>query len=122
MTFSTRNAAFALAGALARAQPGGACPRRRRGARRRSRLRLRPWRLEDPHHPARPSADRVGRNDALTGTVTVRKVWDGAASWRRSRRNGRKAIGRDDRLPLRSQARQWSMNFANSSAGKFNPR
>jgi hypothetical protein len=56
----------------------------------------------------------------LTGTVTVRKVWDGRAQLEEIEADGPKGHWEGITVFLYDpQARQWSMNFANSSAGKF---
>jgi hypothetical protein len=54
----------------------------------------------------------------LTGTVTVRKVWDGRAQLEEIEADGPKGHWEGMTLFLYNpQARQWSMNFANSSNG-----
>jgi len=56
----------------------------------------------------------------LTGTVTVRKVWDGRAQLEEIEADGPKGHWEGMTVFLYDpQARQWSMNFANSSVGKF---
>jgi len=57
----------------------------------------------------------------LSGTVTVRKLWDGRAQVEEIEADGPKGHWEGMTVFLYDpQARQWSMNFANSSAGKFN--
>ena len=57
----------------------------------------------------------------LTGTVTVRKLWDGRAQAEEIEADGPKGHWEGMSIFLYDpQARQWSMNFANSSVGKFN--
>jgi hypothetical protein len=54
----------------------------------------------------------------LTGTVTVRKVWDGRAQLEEIEADGPKGHWEGMTLFLYNpEARQWSMNFANSSGG-----
>jgi hypothetical protein len=54
----------------------------------------------------------------LTGTVTVRKVWDGRAQLEEIEADGPKGHWEGMTVFLYNpQAHQWSMNFANSSGG-----
>ena len=54
----------------------------------------------------------------LTGTVTVRRVWDGRAQLEEIEADGPKGHWEGMTLFLYNpQARQWSMNFANSADG-----
>jgi hypothetical protein len=56
----------------------------------------------------------------LTGTVTVRKLWDGRAQVEEIEADGPKGHWEGMTVFLYDpQAHQWSMNFANSSSGKF---
>ncbi|KAA6465227.1 hypothetical protein DYQ86_04590 [Acidobacteria bacterium AB60] len=58
----------------------------------------------------------------LTGTVTVRKIWDGRAQVEEIVADGPK--GRWEGMTVflyDPQGRQWSMNFANSAVGKIAP-
>jgi len=58
----------------------------------------------------------------LEGTSVVRKVWDGRANLLELQANG--PSGRFEGLSLRlynPQARQWSLNFSNSSGGTLSP-
>jgi len=56
----------------------------------------------------------------LSGTVTVRKLWDGRAQVEEIEADGPKGHWEGMTVFLHDpQARQWSMNFANSSEGKF---
>ncbi len=58
----------------------------------------------------------------LTGTVTVRKVWDGRGQLEEIEADGPKGHWEGMTVFLYDpNARQWSMNFANSSVGKFAP-
>jgi hypothetical protein len=67
-------------------------------------------------HPLTASEDSV----QLTGTVTVGKLWDGRAQVEQIEADGPKGHWEGMTVFLYDpQARQWSMNFANSSAGKF---
>jgi hypothetical protein len=57
---------------------------------------------------------------ALTGTVTVRKFWDGRGQLEEIEADGPKGHWEGVTVFLYDpQARQWSMNFASSSVGKF---
>ncbi|HEV2268269.1 MAG TPA: hypothetical protein VGR92_02325 [Steroidobacteraceae bacterium] len=57
----------------------------------------------------------------LTGTVTVRKLWDGRAQVEEIEADGPKGHWEGMTVFLYDPtAHQWSMNFANSSVGKFN--
>ena len=57
----------------------------------------------------------------LTGTVTVRKVWNGRAQLEEIEADGPAGHWEGMTAFLYDpQARQWSMNFANSSVGKIN--
>ena len=58
----------------------------------------------------------------MTGTVTVRKLWDGRAQVEEIQADG--PAGRWEGMTVflyDPQAHQWSMNFANSSVGKITP-
>jgi hypothetical protein len=58
----------------------------------------------------------------MTGTVTVRKLWDGRAQVEEIVADGPK--GRWEGMTVflyDPEARQWSMNFASSSVGKMTP-
>jgi len=56
----------------------------------------------------------------LNGTVTVRKLWDGRAQVEEIEADGPKGHWEGMTVFLYDpEARQWSMNFANSAAGKF---
>jgi hypothetical protein len=56
----------------------------------------------------------------LTGTVTVRKVWDGRAQLEEIEADGPKGHWEGKTVFLYDPvSRQWSMNFANSLSGKF---
>jgi len=67
--------------------------------------------------------DPLGGSDAtieLNGTVTVRKLWNGRAQVEEIEADGPKGHWEGMTVFLYDpQARQWSMNFANSAAGKF---
>jgi len=67
--------------------------------------------------------DPLGGSDAtveLNGTVTVRKLWDGRAQVEEIEADGPKGHWEGMTVFLYDpQAHQWSMNFANSAAGKF---
>jgi hypothetical protein len=68
-------------------------------------------------HPLSASQETV----QLTGVVTVRKVWDGRAQLEEIEADGPAGHWEGMTVFLYDpRARQWSMNFANSSAGKFN--
>ncbi|MGH6821912.1 MAG: hypothetical protein ACRECP_02130 [Methylocella sp.] len=57
----------------------------------------------------------------LTGTVTVRELWGGRGQLEEIEADGPKGHWEGMTVFLYDpQARQWSMNFANSSVGKFN--
>jgi hypothetical protein len=65
-------------------------------------------------HPLTGSDESI----QLRGTVTVRKVWDGRAQLEEIEADGPKGHWEGMTLFLYNpQARQWSMNFANSSSG-----
>ena len=65
-------------------------------------------------HPLTGSDESI----QLTGTVTVRKVWDGRAQLEEIEADGPKGHWEGMTLFLYNpKARQWSMNFANSSEG-----
>ena len=65
-------------------------------------------------HPLSGSDESV----ELTGTVTVRKVWDGRAQLEEIEADGPKGHWEAATLFLYNpEARQWSMNFVNSSSG-----
>jgi hypothetical protein len=67
-------------------------------------------------HPLTGSGETV----ELTGTVTVRKLWGGRAQVEEIEADGAKGHWEGMTVFLYDpQARQWSMNFANSSEGKF---
>jgi hypothetical protein len=67
-------------------------------------------------HPMTGSSETI----QLTGTVTVRKVWDGRGQLEEIEADGPNGHWEGMTVFLYDpQARQWSMNFANSSAGKF---
>jgi hypothetical protein len=67
-------------------------------------------------HPLTGSDETI----QLTGTVTVRKVWDGRAQLEEIEADGPKGHWEGMTVFLYDpHARQWSMNFANSSVGKF---
>jgi hypothetical protein len=57
----------------------------------------------------------------LTGTVTVRKLWDGRAQVEEIEADGPKGHWEGMTVFLYDpDAHQWTMNFANGSAGRFN--
>lgn len=67
-------------------------------------------------HPLTGSDETI----QLTGTVTVRKLWDGRAQVEEIEADGPNGHWEGMTVFLYDpQARQWSMNFANSSGGKF---
>ena len=67
-------------------------------------------------HPLTGSEETI----QLTGTVTVRKVWDGRAQLEEIEVDGPNGHWEGMTVFLYDpHARQWSMNFANSSVGKF---
>jgi hypothetical protein len=67
-------------------------------------------------HPLSGSDETI----ELNGTVAVRKVWDGRAQLEEIEADGPKGHWEGLTVFLYDpQARQWSMNFANSSVGKF---
>lgn len=67
-------------------------------------------------HPLTGSEDSM----QLTGTVTVRKLWDGRAQVEEIEADGPKGHWEGVTVFLYDpEARQWSMNFANSSVGKL---
>ena len=67
-------------------------------------------------HPLSGSDETV----QLTGTVTVRKLWDGRAQVEEIEADAPKGHWEGMTVFLYDpQAHQWSMNFANSAAGKF---
>lgn len=67
--------------------------------------------------------DPLGASEAtveLNGTVTVRKLWEGRAQVEEIEADGPKGHWEGMTVFLYDpQAHQWSMNFANSGAGKF---
>jgi len=67
--------------------------------------------------------DPLGGSDAtveLSGTVTVRKLWDGRAQVEEIEADGPKGHWEGMTVFLYDpEAHQWSMNFANSKEGKF---
>jgi hypothetical protein len=67
-------------------------------------------------HPLTGSDDKI----ELTGTVTVRKLWDGRGQVEEIEADSPSGHWEGMTVFLYDpQARQWSMNFANSSVGKF---
>ena len=67
-------------------------------------------------HPLSESDETI----ELAGTVTVRKLWDGRAQLEEIEADGPKGHWEGMTVFLYDpQARQWSMNFTNSAAGKF---
>jgi hypothetical protein len=67
-------------------------------------------------HPLTGSTDTI----VLDGTVTVRKVWNGRGQLEEIEADGPKGHWEGLTMFLYDpQARQWSMNFANSAVGKF---
>jgi hypothetical protein len=67
-------------------------------------------------HPLSGSDETI----QLTGTVTVHKVWDGRGQLEEIEADGPNGHWEGMTVFLYDpQARQWSMNFANSSVGKF---
>ncbi|HZV64407.1 MAG TPA: hypothetical protein VFG03_05810 [Telluria sp.] len=65
-------------------------------------------------HPLTGSGETI----RLTGTVTIRKVWDGRGQLEEIEADGPKGHWEGMTLFLYNpQAHQWSMNFANSSNG-----
>ena len=67
-------------------------------------------------HPLSGSDEMV----QLDGTVTVRKLWGGRAQVEEIEADGPRGHWEGMTVFLYDpQARQWSMNFANSAAGKF---
>ena len=67
-------------------------------------------------HPLAGSDETI----ELSGTVTVRKLWDGRAQVEEIEADGPKGHWEGMTVFLYDpQARQWSMNFANSAVGKF---
>jgi len=121
MTLSKRLAAFALAAALAGpfyaagAYAADATPVARDGAHDFD-FDLGIWKTHITRrlHPLTGSDETI----QLNGTVTVRKVWDGRAQLEEIEADGPKGHWEGATLFLYNpQARQWSMNFANSSNG-----
>jgi hypothetical protein len=67
-------------------------------------------------HPLNPSSETV----ELTGTVTVRPLWDGRAQVEEIEADGPKGHWEGMTVFLYDpDARRWSMNFANSAVGAF---
>ena len=67
-------------------------------------------------HPLTGSDETI----QLTGTVTVRKLWDGRAQVEEIEADGPKGHWEGMTVFLYDrEACQWSMNFANSSVGRF---
>jgi len=67
-------------------------------------------------HPLSGSTETM----QLSGTVTVRKLWDGRAQVEEIEADGPKGHWEGMTVFLYDpEAHQWSMNFANSGAGKF---
>lgn len=121
MPFPSSFVAIALAAALAGAPPPAAAtpPVLRDGAHDFD-FDLGAWRTDIVRrvHPLSGSDETM----RLTGTVTVRKVWDGRAQLEEIEADGPKGHWEGGTLFLYDpQARQWSMNFANSAVGKLTP-
>ena len=120
MTLSKRLTALALATALAASfqAPGAqAAPASRDGAHDFD-FDLGVWKTHITRrvHPLTGSDETM----QLAGTVTVRKLWDGRAQVEEIEADGPKGHWEGMTVFLYDpQARQWSMNFANSAAGKF---
>lgn len=119
MTLSRRLAAAALAATLAVALPGAAhaATPTRDGAHDFD-FDIGVWTT----HITRRVHPLTGSNETmqLTGTVTVRKVWDGRAQLEEIEADGPRGHWEGMTVFLYDpEARQWSMNFANSAAGKF---
>lgn len=67
-------------------------------------------------HPFTGSADTI----ELNGTVTVRKIWGGRAQFEEIEADSPKGHWEGMTVFLYDpEARQWSMNFASSTVGKF---
>jgi hypothetical protein len=120
MTFSLRAAAGLAALALACATaPAQAAPAPPHDGAHDFDFDLGVWKTQITRrvHPLTGSDETM----QLTGTVTVRKLWDGRAQVEEIEADGPKGHWEGMTVFLYDpQARQWSMNFANSSVGKFN--
>ena len=125
MTLSKRLAALGLAAALAApfcatgAQAADAAPVARDGAHDFD-FDIGAWKTHITRrlHPLSGSDETM----ELAGTVNVRKVWDGRAQLEEIEVDGPKGHWEGATLFLYNpQARQWSMNFANSASGTLNP-
>jgi hypothetical protein len=111
-------AALALTATLATAGAAQAAPALRDGAHDFD-FDLGVWRTDIVRrlHPLGGSDESVH----LTGTVTVRKLWDGRAQVEEIEADGPKGHWEGMTVFLYDpDAHQWSMNFANGSAGRFN--
>ena len=123
MTISKRLIAVALAATLAGSlQPGAAqatdaAPRARDGAHDFD-FDLGVWHTQITRrlHPLTGSSESI----QLTGTVTVRKLWNGRGQLEEIEADGPNGHWEGMTVFLYDpEARQWSMNFANSATGRL---